>query len=424
MTDVTNALRVQLTRQVGHWRGGAVALEEPESLASATAWSALERYLGIALRRQLGEAVARLTRAARQLERELAAAHSLEELERVRARLVGFRRQFLRIETLLDYYGDAVNTRTSPRLAALLSACDALAVASMQRALRPLGMQSPPVLTYVDKGLGASILRAGLRLWDDGSPSTVASIKIARHNLGRPTALIHEAGHQFAHMTGWNDELASVLRLELARDEPQVAAAWGSWASEIAADAFAFVTTGYGCVAALHDVLAGEEAIVFRHLAGDPHPIAYLRVLLGTRMCRRFYGPGPWDELADAWLRVYPLDRAPPQMRELLGRSVVLLPRAVELILARPMRAFGGRSLAELVDPAAVSPAALDALERDAGAALFRSSHWLHAESLRLLAVCSLRAATAPERSVETAALQEQWMVRLGAPATRGLEAA
>ncbi len=422
--DAAIALRVQLARQVGHWRGGAVALEEPESFASAAAWAALERYLGIALRRQLREAVARLTSAARQLERELADAASVEELERVRARLVGFRRRFLRTETLLDYYGDAVNTRTNPRLAALLAACDALAVQSMQRALCQLGMQSPPVLTYVDKGLGASILRAGLRLWDDGSPSAVASIKMARHNLGRPTALIHEAGHQVAHMTGWNDELAVVLRDELAPGDPQAAAAWASWASEIAADAFAFVTTGYGCVAALHDVLAGEEAAVFRHLAGDPHPIAYLRVLLGVQMCRRFYGPGPWDELAGAWLSVHSIDRAAVQTRELLHHSVALLPRAVELILARPMRAFGGRGLAELVDPAAVSPAALESLERDAGAALFRSPYWLHEESLRLLALCSLRAATAPQRAVETAALQEAWMVRFGAPATSGVETA
>ena len=65
----------------------------------------------------------------------------------------------------------------------------------MERALRPLGTPVPPVLTYVDKGLGASILRAGLRLWDGGSPSAVAAVKIARHNLVRPTALIHESGH-------------------------------------------------------------------------------------------------------------------------------------------------------------------------------------------------------------------------------------
>jgi hypothetical protein len=270
------------------------------------------------------------------------------------------------------------------------------------------------VLTYVDKGLGASILRAGLRLWDGGSPSAVAAVKIARHNLVRPTALIHEAGHQVAHLTGWNDELAAVLRLELAPAPSDVTATWASWASEIAADAFAFVGTGYGSVAALHDVLAGDEATVLRHLPGDPHPIAYLRVLLGAQMCRRFYGAGPWDDLASAWASVHPVARASGDTRTLIEGSLDMLPRVAALTLSRPMRAFGGRALSELVDPAAVKPDRLDELEREAGAALYTSAHWLSREPLRLLALGSLRAATAPERSSEVAALQEQWMIRLG----------
>jgi hypothetical protein len=39
----------------------------------------------------------------------------------------------------------------------------------------------------------------------------VAVIKITRHNLLRPTALVHEAGHQVAHICGWSMELAAVL---------------------------------------------------------------------------------------------------------------------------------------------------------------------------------------------------------------------
>jgi hypothetical protein len=46
-------------------------------------------------------------------------------------------------------------------------------------------------------------------------------------------------------------------------------------------DAFAFVHAGYASVAALHDVLAGEEGPVFRHIPGHPHPVSFVRVLLG-----------------------------------------------------------------------------------------------------------------------------------------------
>ena len=121
----------------------------------------------------------------------------------------------------------------------------------------------------------------------------MAAIKITRHNLLRPTAAIHEAGHQVAHISGWNQELAAALARELAGASAELADAWSGWASEIAADAVAFVHTGFASVAALHDVLAGETPSVFRHTPGDPHPICYLRVLLGVEMCRYFYGAGP-----------------------------------------------------------------------------------------------------------------------------------
>jgi hypothetical protein len=412
--DATAALRLQVARQVGHWRAATQALEDAENFASAAAWASLERYLGVALRGHLRIVVGRLGGEARELQRVLTAARTDEDLERLRSRVVGFRRRFLAAETVLDFYGDAIGTRTSSRLAGVLGACDALAVRSMEQALRPLGIPVPPVLTYVDKGLGASILRAGIRLWDGGSPSAVAAVKIARHNLVRPTALIHETGHQVAHLTGFNDELASVLTGELTGGSSDLAATWAAWASEIAADAFAFVTTGYGSAAALHDVLAGDEATVFRHLPGDPHPIAYLRVLLVTEMCRRFYGAGPWDDLAAAWVRVHPIAAAGGDTRVLVEGSLELVPRVAALTLSRAMRAFGGRALSELVDPQAVKPDRLDELEREAGAALYTSPYWLQREPLRLLALGSLRAATAPERSVELAALQEDWMIRLG----------
>ena len=196
------------------------------------------------------------------------------------------------------------------------------------------------MLTYVDKGLGASILRAGLRLWDGGSLSPAGAIKITRQNLLTPTALIHESGHQVAHIVGWNEELAAAFERGAAgRGRIGV---WSSWASEVAADTHAFVHTGYGAVAALHDVVSGG-ATVFRHLAGDPHPIAYLRVLLNVQMCVRFFGAGPWDDLARAWVRAYPLTGASPETRSLIERSVPLLPRIAELCLLTPMRAFGGQ---------------------------------------------------------------------------------
>ena len=301
MIDTKEATTIQIARQISHWTMAASRLGNLEDLASPNAWNSLEKYLGVVLRQNLTRAVDRLQQEATALQTQWHRAKTEQELDRVRQNLLAFRRHYLRAETLLDFYVDALNTRTNPDIAALLKACDLMAHRSMAQVLDRLGKKTPPVLTYIDKGLGASILKAGLRLWDGNTESSVAAIKIVRHNLYRPTALIHEAGHQFAHIVGWNKELADALERELARDSREVANIWSSWASEIAADTFAFAHTGYASVAGLHDVLAGGDRFVFRYVPGDPHPISYIRVLLGIEMCRQFFGNGSWDDLAYAW---------------------------------------------------------------------------------------------------------------------------
>jgi hypothetical protein len=416
VSDQVAALRTQVARQVAHWTMAVSRLEDLEALASPAAWAGLERYLGVALRQNLTEALTRLQKEAAVLRGRFDAAQTADDLERVRSHVVAFRSRYTRTATLVNFYGDAVNTRTTPNMASLLRACDVMAVRSMTQVLDPLGKTTPPVMTYLDiEGLGAAILKAGLRLWDGGTLSAVAAVKIAFHNLFRPTALIHEAGHQFAHITGWTGELAGALEGDLSGASREVAEVWGSWASEIAADTFAFAHTGYAAVVGLCDVLSGEEATVFQPRPGDPHPTPYVRVLLGTEMCTRFFGAGPWDDLASVWTRSYPLKNAARYGTEdLLRRSLALLPRVVELCLRTPMRAFGGRPMISLVDPGHVKPEALAQLELRAGSALHTSQHWIWSECLRLLALSGLRAATMPERAPEILKRQEDWMMRLG----------
>jgi hypothetical protein len=407
---------MQVARQVAHWTMAVSRLEDLEALASPGAWDGLERYLGVALRQNLAEAVARLQKEAAVLRSQFSAAQTADDLERIRSRVVAFRSRYMRTATLVDFYGGAVNTRTNPKISALLRACDEMAVRSMAQVLEPLGKATPPVLTYLDiEGLGAAILKANLRLWDGGTLSAVAAVKLAFHNLFRCTALIHEAGHQYSNITGWNEELAAALERGLSGASRDVAEVWGSWASEIAADTFAFAHTGYAAVAGLCDVLSGDEATVFQPRPRDPHPTPYIRVLLGTEMCTRFFGAGPWDGLASAWTRSYPLENAARYGTEdLLRRSLPLLPHVVELCLRTPMRAFGGRTLVSLVDPGRVKPEALAQLELRAGQALHTSQHWIWTECLRLLALSGLQAATMPERAPEVLKRQEDWMLRLG----------
>jgi hypothetical protein len=320
----------------------------------------------------------------------------------------------VRAETTLDFFADAVNRRTNAKFAALLKACDTIAYRSMAQLLDQIGKPTPVALTYVGDGLGASILKAGLRLWDGGEVSPVAAIKIVRHNLLRPTALIHEAGHQVAHIAGWNEELASTLLHGLSPVSSELADVWASWSSEIAADAFAFVHTGFASVVALHDVVAGDLSTVCRYTLGDPHPISYLRVLLGVETCRYFYGPGEWDSLELAWKELHPITHIPAATRSLLEDSIPALKLIVRLTLDSPMRAFNGRPLRALIQPERVSPTALNELGNRIGAALFTSAHWLWTEPLRIVALTGLQLASRPKNLTDILQLQEQSMLRLG----------
>jgi hypothetical protein len=412
VTASIDDLRRESGRQLEHWRLAAVRLGDLNAVAPVSAWQGLEHYLGLSLRQTLREIVGRLIRMADDIARRLTAARTLDEMAQARAVLLAFRRAYSKAETSIDFFADALATRAAPELGALLRACDHIATRSMAEALTPLGRQVPAALTYLDAGLGASVLKAGLRLWDGTSENPVAAIKVTRHNLFRPTSIIHEAGHQVTHMLGWNDQLKAALLA--AGGDRRVNESYATWSSEIAADAFAFVHTGYASVAALHDVIDGPDDAVFQYLPTDPHPISYLRLLLAVEWCRLSYGPGPWDRMAATWTSHHPLERAPEELRDFLGACVAALPRMAGVVVRQRYRAFAGQSLTAVIDPHRVSPAALEHLEQSLGAAAQTSAYWIWNESIRLLALTGYRAAEGAMELRHAATRQEQWMLRLG----------
>ena len=400
-------------RAIAHWRLAGQRLGDLEAVAPREAWGRLEHYLGVSLQGTIRDAVARFDRRAAALERRLPPTAAFDH-SAIEGGLQELRRAYLRVETMVDFYGDAIITRSAPRLGALLRACDHLATRAMAEVLAPLGRQVPSALSYVDKGAGASILRAGLRLWDGNSENPVAAIKVTRHHLLRCTSVLHEAGHQVAHMLGWNGELAAAFRRELGPRFPALAELYASWASEISADVFAFVHSGFASVAALHDVIDGPDAAVFALLPGDPHPVGDARLALGLALCREAYGAGPWDDLAATWRVRHPAENAPAALRPVLSASEAVAPELASLLLRKPYRAFGGAPITTLVNPARVAPAELERLARDAGAAAFGSSYWVWNEAIRLLALTGYRAAAGADALREAAKQQERWMMRLG----------
>ncbi len=410
---VISSTYYSLLRQVNHWLQAATRLANLDNLASGNAWHGIDHKMGVTLKESLKKSIDEVLVLAHSLNKQLENSQESDNLRNIKKGLLHLRARYLKAEETIHFYTIAVNSRTTAGLASLLRACDTLCVKSMQALLQPLGKETPQVLTYIDKGVGASILKAGLRLWD-GKISPVAAIKITQHNLYRPTAIIHETGHQIAHILDWNDELVATFTSELNNHTKVVGAAFSSWSSEIAADAFAFVHTGYAAVAALHDVVSGTPQSVLAYHQHDPHPISYIRVLMNIEMCKQFFGPGPWDDLEESFKNDYDIKLVDFPSIGLIKMCSDALPDVVRLLLKKPYRAFDNKPLAQIISPEKVSPKELEKLEYLAGSALFTSHAWIWKECIRLLALNGYKIGTGKGDLMGLYKQQEEWMTKLG----------
>ncbi|WP_119299961.1 hypothetical protein [Dongia deserti] len=386
-----------LERQLAHWLAAARTFRDAEEFASLEAWRSVERDTGAPLRRQMHATVEELIALGNATAALIQAAHrDPSRIPHASAGVQRFRRRYQQVDTTLDFLGDAVNSRTSPVLRAALTNLDRLAVASMAPVLQRANKPVPRVLVYQDKGTGASILRAGVRLWAPGAIMPVAAIKIVRHNLYRPTSLFHETGHQVAFLTGWVPSVRDAISRALAGDA-ELQAMWTPWASEIAADVYAFLHTGYASVAALYDVV-GDVNTILRWPVGDPHPIGWLRTALGCAFSAQCYGrQGPWTKLLRAMQARHPTHGVDPTLQGLLVRSTKAMPAIAAACLSAPVPALGGKPMTDILDPQRVSPTALAELERTGGPALWSSLHWRRSEGIRLIALAGLREAEHPD---------------------------
>lgn len=412
LSSLTRAVRGQTLAEVQHWRLAAEALADLDAIAAPASWASLEVYLREQVRSRLAGIVSGLVAEAAVLEGRAAAGRDIRS---VRRDLLRLRQRYLQVETVLDFFGDAINTRTNPAMRELMRGYDTLASDSMARTLMPLGLDAPPALVYIDKGLGAAILRTGVRLWDSGHPSPAAAIKLTRHNLSFPTAMLHETGHQVGHVTGWNGELADALRITLAPRSLEVAELVASWAGEIAADVHAFGQAGWAPVVALANVVDGTGRDVYRIRPGDPHPFPLIRVLFNVALCRSWFGKGPWDRVATAWLGRHPFASAPHDVSGIARTIVAALPEIVDVCTRRPMAAFRGRPFTSVVDPFRVGPSALQDFARATGGSLATSAYLRRRDPLRVFAVLAGRIVDDPVGAATHRAALRRWVADLGA---------
>jgi hypothetical protein len=214
-------------------------LNEPMLLAASllpTAQIAIERFLAEG-RRELKQRVQTFLSWLRSEGRST----SPEEAQR---RFTFLRLRFNVVLTQLDLFNDVITQRSESENGVWLSGLD---VVSADALALPGYFAAPPVICYLDRGVGAAIRRARTRL-PGGGDNPVAIIRVPRERMvgsGIASSLIHEVGHQGAALL----ELVPSLRLVLqARqresDQPLVWQLWERWISEIVADLWSVARVG------------------------------------------------------------------------------------------------------------------------------------------------------------------------------------
>jgi hypothetical protein len=329
----------------------------PAAALSPAASSAIDRYL-IRGRRSLGGEVRAYVRWLRGPGRAAPPA----EMQR---RFTVLKLRFNRELTQLDLFSEAVTQRSENQTGVWLSGLDVAAAEALTVPGRSI--EAPPIICLVHRGLGGAIRRARTRLPGGGSnPASI--IRIPRERMigyGIASSLVHEVGHQAAALFG----LVQSLRLDLQRmqrerpaSEQQAWKLWERWISEIVADFWAIGKVGISSTLGLIGVVSLPRWFVFRMNPEDPHPFAWIRVMLSCAVGEALYPHPQWRQLADTFRSLYPLEGVAPEMRRTIASLVGTMPAFVRLLATHRPPGLSGASLAEIMPLEERTPARLVAL--------------------------------------------------------------
>jgi hypothetical protein len=133
----------------------------------------------------------------------------------IQRRFTAVRLQFNVVLTQFDVFAIVMTQRSEHETGVWLSGLDIVAADALELSDY---YQAPPVVCYLDRGMGAAIRRARTRL-PGGGESPVAVIRFPRERMvgsGIASSLVHEVGHQAAALLGLVGSLREVLR----RQEP------------------------------------------------------------------------------------------------------------------------------------------------------------------------------------------------------------
>lgn len=282
-------------------------------------------------------------------------------------RFTFLRLRFNAVLTQFDLFNDVITQRSEHDIGVWLSGLDVVSADAL--ALRGGYYEVPPVICYLDRGVGAAIRRARTRLPGGGS-NPVAIIRVPRERMvgaGIASSLIHEVGHQAAALLDLVESLRPVL-LAMQKTRTGVARAWQYYErciSEIVADFFSIARVGIASTMGLLGVVSLPRPFVFRINLDDPHPVPWIRVQLSCAMGNALYPHPQWQRIAALWESFYPLDGLDAQRREFLAQIQATMPGFVGLLVNHRPAALRGRSLSEALDASDRQPARLASLFRN-----------------------------------------------------------
>src|SRR5262249_42123582 len=152
-------------------------------------------------------------------------------------RFVFLRLRFNAVLSQLDLFNQVIPQRRESETGVWMSGRD---VASADALALPGYYVAPPVICYLDRGVGAAIRRARTRL-PGGGDNPVAIIRVPRERMigsGIASSLIHEVGHQAAALLGLVESLRPEIRRKRAAGgrDSEAWRYWDRWISEIVAD--------------------------------------------------------------------------------------------------------------------------------------------------------------------------------------------
>ncbi|HLK70271.1 MAG TPA: hypothetical protein VKU19_42870 [Bryobacteraceae bacterium] len=288
------------------------------------------------------------------------------DAETAQRKFISLRLRFTGVLTHFDLFENVITQRSENETGVWLSGLDVVSADALR--LHGHYYDSPPIVCYLDRGMGAAIRRSRTRL-PGGGDNPVAIIKIPRERMvgsGIASSLVHEVGHQAAALLSLVESLRPVLRRK-AQERPSERLAWElweRWIGEIVADLWAAGRVGIASTLGLMSVVSLPRVFVFRVNTGDPHPTPWIRVKLSAAMGNAFYPQPGWGQLVELWESYYPRSGAAPQQREVMQLLERTIPELVTLLVDHRPPALRGHSVRQALDTVELQPSRLQELLR------------------------------------------------------------